>query len=140
MNGTLDLGRAGLLEGALESSARLPFTLDFTLSILFFQDDVDHDVARTLDMLDRQWGITHETGPYPGAWWLWLYTFVYQIPPMSASHDADLQVGLITTVLFLVLLFTPFIPILNSLPRWFGIYRLIWRDWYGRNTRFRAEQ
>ena len=140
MDGMLDLGRAGLLEGALESSARLPFTLDFTRSVLFFQDDVDHDVARTLDMLDRQWGITHETGPYPGAWWLWLYTFLYQIPPMSTSHDVDLQVGLIATALLLVLLFTPFVPILNRLPRWLGIYRLIWRDWYTRNTRFRAER
>lgn len=139
MHGMLDLGRAGLLEGALESSARLPFTLDFTRSMLFFQGDVDHNVARTLDMLDRQWGITHETGPYPGAWWLWLYTFLYQIPPLSTSHDVDLQVGLITTALFLVLLFTPFIPILNRLPHWLGIYRLIWRDWYSRNTRFRAE-
>jgi hypothetical protein len=132
MTGLLDLGRAGLLEGALVDSARLPFTLDFTLALLFFQDEVDHSVAKSLDMLGGLWGIKHETGPYPGPWWLWPYTFVYQIPPVSASPNGDLQVGVIITVLFLVTVCTPFVPILNRLPRWLGVYRLIWRDWYRR--------
>jgi hypothetical protein len=132
MQGMLDLGRAGLLEGALDSGARAPFTMDFTRSLLFFQDDVDHSVAENLNMLGEQWGISNETGPYPGAWWLWPYTFLYQIPPMSTSPNADLQVGVIATVVLLVLLFLPFIPILNRTPRWLGVYRLIWRDWYAR--------
>lgn len=140
MNGMLDLGRAGLLEGALESSARLPFTLDFTRSLLFFQDDVDLSVAKTLDMLSNQWGVSHETGPYPGAWWLSIYTFLYQVPPMSTSPNADLQVGVIAAVFFLVQMFVPFIPILNRLPRWLGIYKLIWRDWYSRETRSQARE
>lgn len=134
MNGMLDLGRAGLLEGALESNPLLPFTVTNTRSLLFFQEDIDHSVAETLNMLGRQWGITHETGPWPGAWWLWLYTFLYQIPPMSESPNGDLQVGVIMAVFFLVLLFLPFIPVLNRLPRWLGVYRLIWRDWYSRNS------
>lgn len=130
MTGMLALGRAGLLEGALESSARLPFTLDLTRSLLFFQDDVDHRVAASLDMLGGQWGISQETGPYPGAWWLWPYTFFYQVPPMSTSPNGDLQVGVIILLLYLATLFTPFVPILNRVPRWLGAYRLIWRDWY----------
>jgi hypothetical protein len=134
MNGMLELGRAGLLEGALESSARLPFTLDFTRSLLFFQDDVDHSVAETLDMSGDRWGVSHETGPYPGAWWLWPYTFWYQIPPMSTSPNGDLQVVTIVLVIFLATVFTPFIPILNRLPRWLGVYKLIWRDWYNRTA------
>ncbi len=132
MKGMLDLGRSGLLEGALESSARLPYTMDPTRSLLFFQGDVDHGVARTLDMLGEQWGLSHETGFYPGAWWLWPYTFLYQIPPMSQSPSGDLQVGVIMTLGFLVLLFMPFIPVLNGLPRRLGVYKLIWRDWYAR--------
>jgi len=132
MTGLLDLGRAGLLEGALVDSARLPFTLDFTRALLFFQDDVDHSVASSLDMLGGLWGISHETGPYPGAWWLWPYTFSYQIPPMSSSPNGDLQVGVIITVVFLATLFAPFVPIVNRLPCWLGVYRLIWRDWYRR--------
>ena len=131
MNGMLDLGRAGLLEGALESNELLPYNLNFTRSLLYFQDDVYHNVAASLNMLGETWGISHETGPYPGAWWLWPYTFLYQVPPMSDSPNGDLQVVLIVLVaLVLVPIFLPFIPILNRIPRWLGIYKLIWRDWY----------
>jgi hypothetical protein len=132
MSGMLALGRSGLLEGALESNARLPFTLDFTRSLLFFQDDVYASVADKLDMSGDQWGISNETGRYPGAWWLWPYTFFYKVRPMSSSDNADLQVGAIMIGFFLLLLLAPFIPIINRLPRWLGVYRLIWRDWYAR--------
>jgi hypothetical protein len=140
MTGLLDLGRAGLLEGALADAARLPFTLDFTRALLFFQDDVDHSVARSLDMLGRDWGVSHETGPYPGAWWLWPYAFFYQIPPMSTSPNGDLQVGLILLLVFLGTVFAPFVPILNRLPRWLGVYRWIWRDWYRQQAWLPAEE
>ncbi len=130
MDGMLALGRAGLLEGALESDDRLPFDTDFTRSLLFFQDDVDASVAQTLDMTSDQWGIAHETGNYPGAWWLWPYAFWYHVPPMSTSPNADIQAIVLITVIFLILVFVPFIPVLNRLPRWLGIYRLIWHDWY----------
>ena len=89
-------------------------------------------VAETLDLSGDQWGISNETGRYPGAWWLWPYTFFYQVRPMSSSDNADLQVGAIIIGFFLVLVLAPFIPIINRLPRWLGIYRLIWRDWYAR--------
>ncbi len=132
MDGMLALGKAGLLEGALESGPSLPYTMNFTKSLLFFQDDVDHGVARSLDMLGEQWGISHETGPYPGAWWLWPYTFLYQIPPMSVSPNGDLQAAAIMMVVFLIMLLVPFIPVLNRIPRWIGVHRIIWRDWYQR--------
>jgi hypothetical protein len=132
MNGMLELGKAGLLEGALTSNDRTPFNLDFTRSLLFFQDDVDHAVAAKLDMLGGLWGISHETGSYPGAWWLWPYTFFYQVPPMSTSPNGDLQVVLIITLVFLITLFTPFIPIINRIPYWLKVYRWVWRDWYQR--------
>jgi hypothetical protein len=132
MNGMLNLGRAGLLEGALESGSSLPYTLDSTRSLLFFQDGVDQNVAESLDMLGEQWGLGHETGSYPGAWWLWPYTFLYQVPPMSTSDNGDLLVGVIMLAFFVFLLLIPFIPIINRLPRWLGVYKLIWRDWYRR--------
>jgi hypothetical protein len=130
MDGMLRLGRGGLLEGALESSARLPYTLDFTRSLLFFQDDVDASVASSLDMTGDQWGISHETGNYPGAWWLWPYTFLYQVPSIAASDNADLLIGLAMMVIFLLLVLTPFLPVWKRVPRWLHVYRLIWRDWY----------
>jgi hypothetical protein len=135
MNGMLDLGRAGLLEGALESNARLPYSLNFTRSLLYFQDDVYGGVADKLDLTGTQWGISHETGDYPGSWWLWPYTFLYQIGPIESSANADLLVGVIMLVFFLILLLMPFIPGLNRLPHWLKVYRLIWRDWYQRSGR-----
>ncbi len=132
MSGMLALGRSGLLEGALESNARLPFTLDLTRSLLFFQDNVDHNVAAKLDMLGEQWGVSHETGAYPGAWWLLPYVFLYQVRPMSSSSSGDLQVGVIMSLFFLLTVLAPFVPVVNRLPRWLRVHRLIWRDWYAR--------
>ncbi len=132
MDTMLALGRAGLLEGALQSNERLPYATDNTNSLLFFQDDVYASVADQLDLTGSQWGIVHETGNYPGAWWLWPYAIFYHIPPMSSSPNGDIQVGLIMIVIFLILLFLPFIPGLNRIPHWIKIYRLIWRDWYNK--------
>ncbi|MEJ2707928.1 MAG: hypothetical protein P8074_09990 [Anaerolineales bacterium] len=140
MNGMLILGRAGLLEGALESGPQLPYTVNFTRSLLFFEGDVDSSVADTLDMTGEQWGVSHETGPYPGAWWLWPYTFFYQIPPMSISENADIQVMTLMGLLTLITILIPFIPILKNIPRWSGIYKLIWRDWYSGTGKRRAEE
>ena len=130
MNGMLALGRAGLLEGALDSGSQSPYSLDYTKSLLFFQDDVDASVAETLDMTGDQWGVSNETGRFPGAWWLWPYAFLYHIPPMSSSPNADLEAIGIAAAALLLLLLMPFIPILNRLPRVFRIHRVIWRDWY----------
>jgi hypothetical protein len=132
MDSMLALGKAGLLEGALESNARLPFEYDFTRSLLFFQDDVDANVAEQLDLSSDQWGVIHETGNYPGAWWLFPYAFLYHVPPMNNSSNADIQAIFIITMIFLFLIFLPVVPIFNRLPRWLRVYKLIWRDWYSR--------
>jgi hypothetical protein len=133
MDGMLALAKAGLLEGSLQANARTPYAFDSTLPLLYFQDDIDHTVAESLNMLGSQWGLIHETGFYPGAWWLWPYSFLYQLPPMSSSANGDLEVGVIMVALFLILLFLPVIPGLNRIPRGIRIYRLIWRDWYRRH-------
>jgi hypothetical protein len=91
---------------------------------------VDATVAETLDMEGDQWGVSNETGRFPGAWWLWPYAFLYQIRPMSSSNNADLEAMGIASAAFLLLLLVPFIPIVRGLPRYAGIHRLIWRDWY----------
>jgi hypothetical protein len=130
MNGMLDLAKAGLLEGALTSNERLPYTLDNTRAMLFLQEDVDANVADSYDMRGTQWGITHEVGRFPGPWWLWPYAIWYQIPPLTTSPNADVIVGSLMVLFFLLLFFAPFIPVLKHLPKWIGIYRIIWRDWY----------
>ncbi|MGA2763906.1 MAG: hypothetical protein ABSG17_11125 [Spirochaetia bacterium] len=132
MKGMLDLGKAGLLEGALESNDRQPYALDTSRALLFFQEDVDSSVANTLDMTGGQWGITHEVGNHPGPWWLWPYAIWYQIPGLNTNPNADLIAILIVLVLFLVLFFLPLIPGLNRIPLWLGFYKIVWRDWYAR--------
>jgi hypothetical protein len=135
MKGMLDLARAGLLEGALTSSDRLPYTLDNTRAMLFFQEDVDQNVADGYDMKGSQWGITHEVGNLPGPWWLWPYAIWYQIPPLTTAPNADVIVGSLMVLLFLLLFFAPFIPVLKHLPKWIPLYRIIWRDWYERKEK-----
>ncbi len=130
MYGMLALARAGLLEGALTSSERLPYTLDNTKAMLFFQEGPDSDLAATLDMEGDQWGITHEVGNLPGPWWLWPYAIWYQFPALKENPNADAIVGSLMVLFFLLLLFVPFIPVLKHLPRWIPIYRIVWRDWY----------
>ncbi|HVO38048.1 MAG TPA: hypothetical protein VMV03_03370 [Spirochaetia bacterium] len=98
--------------------------------MLFFQEGPDSDVADSLDMKGTQWGITHEVGNLPGPWWLWPYAIWYQIPPLTTAPNADAIVGSLMVLLFLLLFFAPFIPVLKHLPRWIPIYRIIWRDWY----------
>ena len=77
-----------------------------------------------------QWGMMNETGNFPGQPWLWLYTFWYQVPPMNGSSNGDVEVWAIMMALTLLLALLPFIPFLRSIPRWTGVYRLIWRDHY----------
>ncbi len=132
MQGMLNLGKAGLLEGALESNDRQPYALDTSRAMLFFQEDVDGSAAQTLDMTGPQWGITHEVGNHPGPWWLWPYAIWYQIPGLNTNPNTDLIAVLIMLVLYLILFFLPVIPGLNRLPLWIGFYKLVWRDWYAK--------
>ncbi len=49
---------------------------------------------------------------------------------LKDDPNADAIIGSIMLLLFLLLLFAPFIPVLKHLPKWIPIYRIIWRDWY----------
>lgn len=129
----LQMGQDGGMDGFLLTSTRF-YQTDYTRPLLFIQGEPLHAKARTLHLLGSQWGMTNETGSYPGQAWLWLYTFWYQIPPYSTSPNGDALVWLTMAVLTLGLVLVPFIPGLNRLPRHLGVYRLIWREWY------RAEQ
>ncbi len=130
VNGILMLSKSGLLESAQNMTPWSPFVFNFTNSLLFIQNSGLNTVATTLDMQGTNMGISHETGPWPGAWWLWLYSSLYQIPPMLTSNNGDIQVGSIMLIVFLILLFLPFIPIINKIPYWIPLYKIFWRDWY----------
>jgi hypothetical protein len=49
---------------------------------------------------------------------------------MKTSSNGDVEVWAIMMVLTLLLALLPFIPGLRSIPRWLGVYRLIWRHHY----------
>lgn len=125
----LRLGQNGGMDGFLLTSQRF-YQTNYTKPLLFMQGKALHDKAGSLNLLGTQWGMMNETGSYPGQAWLWLYTFWYQIPPYSTSPNGDAYVLVTMAILTLLLILVPYVPGLNRLPRYLGVYKLIWRDYY----------
>lgn len=120
----------GSLDGVLQAQGTM-YQTNYTLPLLFLADGTYlEDLAVSQHLGGDQWGMTNETGSYPGQSWLWLYTFWYQIDPFASSDSADALVWGLMIVLTAGLLFLPFIPGLRSIPRWIPVHRLIWRDYY----------
>src|SRR6266536_1605439 len=125
-----DAALASALDGALLSQRGF-YQTDYTKAVLFLADSSYREERASAEHLaGEQWGMMNETGNFPGQAWLWLYTFWYQIKPFSTSDNADAWVWWLMLVLTLGLILIPFIPGLRSLPRYLGVYRLIWRDHY----------
>ncbi len=130
MAGLLRTAQAGGLDGALLTSDQF-FQTDYTKPLLLMADGgLLGERAEQEHLLGEQWGMMNETGSYPGQTWLWLYTLWYQVEPISSSPNADLQVMLIMAILSLAFICIPFLPIVNRIPRWIPVYRLIWREHY----------
>jgi hypothetical protein len=126
----LTIARSGSLDGLLLSDGRF-YQTDYTKPLLFLAEDALPGKAAQLNLLGSQWGMMNETGAYPGQAWLWLYTFWYQVPagPFNGPN-ADVAVWIVMAILTLLLIFVPYIPGLNRLPKVLGVHRLIWRDHY----------
>jgi len=127
----LRLGQLGAMDGPLLANGRF-YQSDFTRPLLFMQNDAVATKAQQFNLLGSTWGAMNETGNYPGQAWLWLYTMLYQIPPYTTAWAAntDALALLTVTILSIILMLVPWIPGLNTLPRYLGVYRLIWRDFY----------
>jgi hypothetical protein len=126
----LNLARTGGLDGILVSQGAF-YQSDYTKPLLLLADGAFlADRAQAEHLAGDQWGMTNETGNYPGQAWLWLYTFWYQVKPFSTSDNADALVWGLMAVLSAVFVCVPFIPGLRSLPRHLGVHRLIWRRYY----------
>jgi len=130
LNNYLALARSGLLESSIDGANGAMPVMDRTKSLLLLQEDPDATYANQLNMTGNQWGIIKETGNYPGAVWLWFYTLLYQIPPYSGSSSADLAVVTTVGVVTIILMLLPFIPGLRSIPKWLGVYKIVWRRYY----------
>ena len=130
MASLLSLAKSGGLDGSLLTSDQF-FQTDYTKPLLFMADGgLLAERAEQEHLLGDQWGLMNETGSYPGQPWLWLYALWYQVEPMKSSPNADIQVLLIMGVLSLAFILIPFLPIVNRIPRWIPIYKLIWREHY----------
>lgn len=130
MSSLLDIAKSGGL-GAQLSSTKSFYNTNYTKAILFISDGSYFlNLARAEHLRGSQWGMTNETGNFPGQPWLWLYTFLYQIPPYVNSGNADVMVWATVMALSTILMMIPFIPGLRSLPKYLGIYKLIWRSFY----------
>lgn len=130
MQGLLHLGQSGLMTGALDRSPA-DYQFDNQNSLLFLQGIPMHNAATKLELEGNQWGIIHEErAPYPGPWWMTIVTAIYQVPFIANASAADaLALGGGMGV-FLLLMFAPWLPGLNRLPRLLGVHRLIWRTYY----------
>ena len=130
LNRLLSLAQAGGLDGALLLQGAF-FQTDYTKPLLFIADGAYlADKGDEQHLAGKQWGMMNETGNYPGQSWLWLYTFWYQVPPFTTSHNADALVMVVMALLSVGLVCVPFIPGLRSIPRWIPVHRLIWRSYY----------
>jgi hypothetical protein len=127
----LQLAQSGALDSQLVSPGSGFYQSDYTRPLLFLSDSgYLANLADKQHLSGKQWGMTNETGSYPGQAWLWLYTFWYQISPFTHSGNADALIWGIMIVLSLALVLVPFIPGVRSIPKHVPIYRMIWRDYY----------
>ncbi len=130
MDSLLALAQSGGVDGSLLTSKQF-FQTDYTKPLLFMADGgLLAERAEAQHLLGDQWGLMNETGSYPGQPWLWLYALWYQVEPMKSSSNADIQVVLIMTLLSIAFVLIPFIPVVNRIPRWIPVYKLIWREHY----------
>jgi hypothetical protein len=126
----LSFAQAGGLDGQLLTSKQF-YQTDYTKPLLLIADGgLLANRAEAEHLLGEQWGMMNETGSYPGQVWLWLYTFWYQVKPFSTSDNADILVMAVMGVLSVLFVCVPFLPVINRIPRWIPVYRLIWRQHY----------
>ncbi len=131
MQDEVSLAKSGLLSGALNRETNQGvYRFNVQNDLLFLQGTALHNIANSIDMSGEQWGINHDEVAMPGPWWLTPYTFFYQIPPWNTSASGDQMAAYTVAILFMLLIFLPFIPGLNRLPKLLPLHRVIWRDWY----------
>jgi hypothetical protein len=130
MERLLALAKSNGVDGSLLTSAQF-FQTDYTKPLLFMADGgLLEKRAEEQHLLGDQWGMMNETGSYPGQAWLWLYALWYQVEPFKSSENADILVMMVMGVLSLAFICIPFLPVVNRIPRWIPIYKLIWREYY----------
>ncbi len=131
MNAMLQLGRSGLLSGALIRNPAIVTRFDNQNYLLFLQGTPLQTAPATQAMLGSNWGIIHPAvNGYPGAWWMTIPTWIYQWSFVANNAAADALALSIGFLFWMILALAPWIPGLNRLPRYLGVHRLIWKAFY----------
>lgn len=133
LNDTLALGRSGLMSGALTRNGAVTTRFDNQNYLLFLQGAPLQNDPATQNLQGPNWGIIHPAiNGYPGAWWMTIPTWVYQwgfVANSSAPDGLALAIGFL---FWMALALIPWIPGFNQLPRYLGVHRLIWKNFYSR--------
>ena len=129
----LAIASNGSLDGYFQGSQQ-QLSTNTSMATMFFSDGTLWEtIAEAQGVGGDQWGVMNELWNYPGQVWLWLYSGMYQIPALNPSNNAnlDLDVGLLMILFgFLLPMFAPWIPIINRIPRWIPLYKIIYRQYY----------
>jgi hypothetical protein len=123
----------GSLDGYFQGSQQ-QLSTNTTQGTMFFSDGtLWGNIAEAQGVGGDQWGVMNELWNFPGQVWLWLYAGMYQVPALNPANNAnlDLDVGLLMVLLgFLLPMFAPWIPVINRIPRWIPLYKIIYRQYY----------
>ena len=129
----LAIANNGSLDGYLQGSQQ-QLSTNTTMGTMFFSDSTLWEtIAEAQGVGGDQWGVMNELWNFPGQVWLWLYSGMYQIPALNPSNNdnLDLDVGLLMILFgFLLPMFAPWIPVINHIPRWIPLYKIIYRKYY----------
>jgi hypothetical protein len=133
----LAIANNGSLDGYFQGSQQ-QLSTNTTMATMFFGDGtLWFTIAQAQGVAGSQWGVMNELWNFPGQVWLWLYSGMYQIPALASSNpNLDLDVGLLMIVGgFLLPMFAPWIPVINRIPRWIPLYKIIYRKYYATMAR-----
>jgi hypothetical protein len=130
----LAIASNGSLDGYFQGSQQ-QLSTNTTLGTMFFSDgSLWGNIAEAQGVGGDQWGVMNELWNFPGQVWLWLYAGMYQIPALNSAAggaNLDLDVGLLMIIFgFLLPMFAPWIPLINRIPRWIPLYKIIYRKYY----------
>jgi len=122
----------GSLDGYFQGSQQQLSTNTYMGTMFFGDGTLWYTIAQAQGVAGSQWGVMNELWNFPGQVWLWLYAGMYQIPALASNNpNLDLDVGLLMILLgFLLPLFAPWIPVINRIPRWIPLYKIIYRKYY----------
>lgn len=123
----VSMARSGLYEASLNSVD--PANSNTTYDSRFLADTgVLGDQAQALGITTDQYGMIREEKGHipPGAWWL-APIGVLNHTVLANDDNGDRDGALILGLSILFLMAFPFIPILNRIPEWLRVDRLIWR-------------